>query len=117
MKLLGGAAVVALLAFGSAAQADPYAVFYANTLIVPSSKGVVTKIHADKDGTWTSASSDGTTGHGQWASLGNYTCISDAAMAKQPPSCSPFVARKVGETWTSPGMGGTTDHYTLQSGR
>jgi hypothetical protein len=118
MKLLGGAAV-ALLAFCASANAgdDPYAVYYTNTYVITSSKGVVTKVLAQKDGTWTSSASDGTTGHGQWAGLGNYTCISDAAMPNQAPMCAPYVAHKVGDTWTTPGMGGTTDQNTITAGR
>ena len=118
MKRFGGA-VIALLAFGAAAYAadDPYAVYYKNTLVITSAKNVVTKIFANKDGTWTSTSSDGTSGHGQWAGLGNYTCVSDAAMPKQAPSCNAFVAHKVGDTWTEPGMGGTTDKLALVAGR
>ena len=118
MKLLGGA-LVALLAFGAVAYAadDPYAVYYKNTLVITSAKNVVTKIFANKDGTWTSTSSDGTSGHGQWAGLGNYTCVSDAAMPNQPPGCNPYVAHKVGDTWTAPGMNGTTDKLALVAGR
>ena len=118
MKLLGGA-LVALFVFGTAAYAsdDPYAVYYKNTLVITSAKNVVTKIFANKDGTWTSTSSDGTSGHGQWAGLGNYTCVSDAAVTKQPPSCNPYVAHKVGDTWTAPGMNGTTDKLSLVAGR
>ena len=119
MKLFCGA-IIALLALGAAAQAaghDPYEVYYKNTFVITSSKNVVTKIHANKDGTWTSTTSDGKSSHGQWAALGKYTCVSDVAMADQKPDCTLFVEHKLGDKWTEKAMDGTMDALALVAGR
>ena len=114
-----GSAIIALFTFVATANAaeDPYAVYYKNTFVITSSKNVVTKIHAEKNGTWTSTTSDGKTGHGQWAGLGKYTCVSDAAMADQKPDCSLFVAHKLGDTWTEKAPDGTNDTMSFTAGR
>jgi len=114
-----GTAIIALCAFAATANAgeDPYAVYYKNTYVITSSKNVVIKIHANKDGTWTSTTSDGKPGRGQWAGLGKYTCVSDAAMVDQKPDCSVFVTHKLGDTWTEKAPDGTTDTMSLTAGR
>ena len=119
MKLLGTTtlAFLALTSFAYAA-ADPAADLYANTLVYTSPDNLVTKVLVQKDGTWTSTSSDGKSDSGAWAILGGFACVSDAAKPKAKPVCSKMVAHKVGDKWTEPGVKkGTVDQVTLTAGR
>ena len=119
MRILGKTAL-ALVALTTVAFAagDPNADLYANTLVFTSPDNVVTKVLVQKDGTWTSNTSDGKSTHGQWAMLGKYTCVSDVAMAKTKPDCFKTVERHVGDKWTAPGAKkGTVDQVTITAGR
>ena len=119
MRILGTTAL-ALVALTTVAFAagDPEADLYSNTLVVTSPDNVVTKILVQKDGTWTSTASDGTSTHGQWARLGKFSCVSDAAMAKAKPNCFKTVERHVGDKWTAPGAKkGIVDQLTITAGR
>ncbi|HLJ53012.1 MAG TPA: hypothetical protein VKT24_06460 [Rhizomicrobium sp.] len=119
MKLLGTTAL-AFLALGTFAYAaeDPFADLYANTLVYTSPKKVTTKVLVQKDGSWTSTSSDGKNAHGAWATLGDFVCVYDATMPKTKPDCSKIVAHKVGDKWTEPGAKkGTVDQVTIVAGR
>lgn len=118
MKLIGTIAF-ALLASASLACAatDPFADLYANTLVYTSAKKVVTKVLVQKEGTWTSKDSAGKADSGDWAVLGNFVCVSDAAMPKAKPGCDAIVSHAVGEKWTQKNPDGTTDQVTLVSGR
>jgi len=111
--------MIALLAFGVTANAaeDPYSVYYKNTYVITSAKNVVTKILAEKNGTWTSTSSDGKSGHGWWAGVGKYVCVGDAAIENGKPTCNLYVAHKLGDTWTDKAMDGTTETQSLVAGR
>src|SRR5665213_3050908 len=92
VKFLGTIAV-ALAAFTSVAYAadDPFANLYSNTLVYTTQKNVVIKVLVQKDGTWTSKSSDTKSDSGGWATLGNYVCVSDAAMPEVKPACDKIV--------------------------
>jgi hypothetical protein len=118
---LFGALAFAVIASASVAYAadDPFADLYANTLVYTSAKNVVIKVLVQKDGTWTSTSTDpkNKPGNGAWAVVGNYVCVSDAAMAKTKPNCDKIVSHAVGDKWTQKMMDGTSDQVTLVSGR
>jgi hypothetical protein len=118
MRFLATTAL-AFFALGALAYAadNRFDDLYGNTLVYTSAKNVVTKVFVEKDGTWTSKSSDGKNAHGTWAPLGGYVCVYDATMPKTKPDCSQVVVHKVGEKWTEPGEKGTVDQVTIVSGR
>jgi len=92
---------VAFFALTAFAYADQFDVYYTNTLQFTTAKGVVIKVWANKDGSWTSTSTDpkNPKGSGNWVSIGNWTCVTDSAMPKQAPSCMATVVRKLGDKW------------------
>jgi len=119
MKLLATTAV-AFLALGTSAYAADarFDDLYDNTLVYTSPKHVITKVFVQKDGTWTSTSTDGKMAHGTWAPLGDFVCVYDATMPKTKPDCSEAVAHNVGDKWTEPGAKkGTVDQVTILAGR
>ena len=117
MKFIGTVAV-ALVALASVAYAadDPYSDLYSNTLVYTTPKNVEIKVFVQKDGTWTSTSSDAKSDSGAWATLGHYVCVSDAAMPEAKPTCDEIVAHNVGDKWTQKNPDGTVDQVTLVSG-
>jgi hypothetical protein len=118
MKFLGTFAV-AFVAFASVAYAadDPFANLYSNTLVYTTPKNVVIKVLVQKDGTWTSTSSDAKSDSGAWATVGSYVCVSDTAMPKVKPNCDKIVGHNIGDKWTQTNPDHTVDHVTLVSGR
>lgn len=112
---------VAFFALGAVAYAadDPYVDYYSNTMVMTTAKNIVTKVFADKDGTWTSTSTDPKTpkGSGTWARVGGWTCVSDAAMPKQKPDCFETVGHKVGDKWTTTEADKSVTQLSLVSGR
>jgi hypothetical protein len=117
MKFIATVAGAFLLSASCAYADDPYANLYANTLVYTTAKNVVIKVLVQKDGTWTSSASDGKADSGAWATLGNYTCVSDAAMPNTPPGCDTIKHHEIGDKWTQKAMDGTTDQVTLTAGR
>ena len=113
-----GTIVAALVACTSVAYAaeDMFADLYSNTLVYTTPKNIVIKVLVQKDGTWTSTSSDSKSDSGAWATLGGFVCVSDAAMPRVKPSCDKAVARNIGDKWTQKD-GDHTDQVTLVSGR
>ncbi|HEY5047992.1 MAG TPA: hypothetical protein VII49_08250 [Rhizomicrobium sp.] len=118
MRLFGAIAFAAVASASVAYAADdPFANLFSNTLVYTSPKHVVMKVLVQKDGTWTSTASDNKTDNGAWATLGNYVCISDAAMPKAKPDCDKIKPRNIGDKWTQKMRNGTVDKVTLVSGR
>ena len=111
-------ALFALTAFAYAGD-DQFAVYYSNTLVFTTAKGVVIRVWANKDGTWTSTSTDpkNPKGSGNWVSIGNWTCVTDSAMPKQQPSCTATVVRKVGDKWTTTEADKSVTQATIVAGR
>ena len=59
MKLLSTICVTLLLSSACAYAADdPFANLYTNTLVYTGTDGIVSKVQASKDGTWSSTSTD-----------------------------------------------------------
>jgi hypothetical protein len=120
MRIITASAVAffALTAFAYAGD-DPFAVYYSNTLVFTTAKGVVTKVWANKDRTWTSTSTDpkNPKASGDWVSIGNWTCVTDAAMPKQKPNCFETVVRKVGDRWSTTEEDKSVTQSTIVAGR
>jgi hypothetical protein len=120
MRIITASAVAffALTAFAYAGD-DPFAVYYSNTLVFTTAKGVVTKVWANKDRTWTSTSTDpkNPKASGDWVSIGNWTCVTDAAMPKQKPNCFETVVRKVGDKWSTTEEDKSVTQSTIVAGR
>ncbi len=111
-------ALLAMTAFAYAAD-DPYASFYSNTAVFTYPDQTVAKVFANKDGTWTSTSTDpkNPTGSGKWAVLGGWLCSTSAATPKAKPWCRKSGPHKMGDTWTDQVSNKTVAQVTLTAGR
>lgn len=120
MHLIPRAAIAFLALTASAwAGGDMYSVYYNNTLMYTTAKGVVIKVMANKDGSWTSTSSDpkNPKASGNWVNIGGWTCVIDASMPKDKPNCFEAVARKVGDKWTTTEADKSVTQVTIVAGR
>jgi hypothetical protein len=119
MKTLAKAAAAALVlaAMAGPALADPMASTYGNTVVVTYPGDAKVKIYVNADGTYTGTGPDGSASSGTWKIDGAQTCFTQSAPAAGPPSCSPTVEKKVGDTWTATGQGGAAVSITIVSGR
>lgn len=104
MKLLSKISLALLLSTACATAADdPFASLYSNTLVYTSSSDqTVSKVHPEKDGTWSSTSTDPKhpTSHGDWARLGGWLCSTNAETPKSKPWCRAATAHAIGDKWT-----------------
>ena len=104
MNLLSKISLALLLSTACAYAADdPFASLYTNTLVYTSSSDqTVSKVHPEKDGTWSSTSTDPKhpTSHGNWARLGGWLCSTNAETPKSRPWCRAATAHAVGDKWT-----------------
>jgi len=119
MKTIAIAAAGALLVASLAgpALADPMASAYGNTVVVTYPGDAKVKLHVNADGTYESIAPDGSKASGTWAIADGQTCFTQTAPAATPPSCSPTVDKKVGDSWTATGQGGATVTVTIIAGR
>lgn len=112
------AALLLSTAFAYAAD-DPFANLYTNTLVYTAPDKTVSKVHPEKDGTWTSTSTDpkNPTEHGNWARLGGWLCSTNAARPKNKPFCRAAVAHAIGDKWTEKFPDKTVYQIELVAGR
>lgn len=110
-------AALALAAVASPALADPMASAYGNTVVVTYPGDAKVKIYVNADGTYTGTAPDGAASAGTWKIEGDQTCFTQTAPAAGPPSCSPTVEKKVGDTWAATGQGGAPVSITITAGR
>jgi len=107
-----------MLAGAAIAAADPMESRYANTVTLTTPDGAVTKIHYNRDGTMTTVLPNGAAGTGKWAMKDGKLCVTlDAGPAAGQENCSPFVERKVGDTWDVTLADGTKAKAALVAGR
>lgn len=116
MRLLASVAFVAAMMAGPALAADPMASAYGNTVVIVYGDGTTVNLYVNEDGTYTGSSPMGESA-GTWAISGNKTCFTQSSPDATPPSCSPTVAKNVGDTWTGTGQGGAPVTITIQAGR
>jgi len=120
MKLISAISVALLLSASCAMAADdPFANLYTNTLVYTGTDGIVSKVQASKDGTWSSTSTDPKhpTSHGNWARLGGWLCSTNAATPKSRPWCRTATAHAVGDKWTEARPDKSVAQIELVAGR
>ena len=112
--------LAALLALtGAKAADDPLANLYSNTLISTSPTQVVSRVFINKDGTWSSTTSDSEHPrfNGMWARMGSWLCTTNAAMPDTQPRCRKEISHRMGEEWTDVLPDRTVMHIKLVAGR
>lgn len=112
-------ALIAAVMFAGAAiaAADPMASRYENTVTLTDANGV-TKIYYNKDGTLATSLPNGTKGTGKWSLKDGKLCVTlDQGPNAGNENCSPFVERKVGDTWDVTLGDGTKAKAALVAGR
>jgi len=120
MNLLSKISLVLLLSTAAAAAAeDPFANYYTNTLVYTAPDKTVSKVHPEKDGTWTSTSTDpkNPANHGNWAGLGGWLCSTNAATPKSRPWCRTATAHAVGDKWSETRPDKSVAQIELVAGR
>ncbi|MBI1407664.1 MAG: hypothetical protein GC145_16250 [Caulobacter sp.] len=117
LAVMAAGAALGLAALAGPAMADPMASAYGNTVVVTYPGDATVKIYVNADGTYTGVGPDGSASGGSWKIEGDQTCFTQTTPAAGPPSCSPTVEKKVGDTWTATGQGGAPVTITIVEGR
>ena len=107
--------VLAIVLFSSAALAsdDPFANYYANTLVVTDDSGS-TSVYVQPDGTFHETLPDGTKVSGTWKIADGKGCF---YVEGAPPHCVPAQKHDVGDEWQVPAVNGPAEQVTLLAGR
>jgi hypothetical protein len=113
-------AATALLLSAAAAQADPFATMYGNTVTITDASGK-SMAYVNQDMTWEQHMSDGKVMKGTYAWKDDHTaCFTMTDPAPKPdaaPNCTKIDDHKVGDTWDEKDSKGQTTSYALTAGR
>ncbi len=115
-------ASVAVIALSTAAQADPFAAGYGNTVTQTTADGKKTIIYVNADKTWEQHMSDGMVMKGTYAWKDDtHACFTQTDPAPADPAkatnCNEIKdTHQVGDTWTEP-MGKDTVTMSITAGR
>lgn len=118
MKFLARAAIAAtiFMAASPALAADPMSAAYGNTVTIVYGDGTTVKLFIDEGGAYSGESPAGQSS-GTWEISGGQTCFTQQAPEATPPSCSPTVAKNVGDSWQGTGQGGAPVTVSIVAGR
>jgi hypothetical protein len=112
--LLAGSAGLCL---ASAAAADNTSGMVGNTAVCTAPDGGVTKVYTDTAASYSIVLPGGQSMKGAVKDNGTQICYTQTDPAtKDPPVCTPSVARKVGDTWDVQAQG-SSQHCSLQAGK
>lgn len=114
------AAILSLVIVASAwaADADPMAGRYGNTVRITSKDGKLTRIYYNPDKSVTVMRPDGGVITGAWEIEGAELCVSASVMLMSVKRCLPFVPdKKPGDTWTQKGPDGDDVTIAIVAGR
>jgi hypothetical protein len=120
-RIVLAGATLCLLA--TAAQADPFAAAYGNTVTQTMPDGKKTVTYVNKDGTWEQHMADGSVMKGTFVWKDDHTaCFTVTEPAPQDASkatnCNDIKGEhKVGDSWTEQGPGGASITMAITAGR
>jgi hypothetical protein len=115
-------AAIAFLAVSGAAQADPYATAYGNTITFTGSDGSKATAYVNADMTWGRTDATGSVkGTYAWKDA-TTACFTQTDPAPKSPDqamvCLPNqMSHNVGDSWSSVGADGKTTTITMTAGR
>jgi hypothetical protein len=120
-RILTAAALAAFSASMAMAADDPMASRYGNTIVTTTADGKAAgSTYYDADGKMSRKTPDGKETKGTWKLEGDKLCITQtdpAPAAGAAPTCLPFAAHKVGDSWDVTLPDGTKLKATLKQGR
>ena len=114
-------ALAGALTFASGAHAD-MAGLVGNTVVLTTPDNNTIKVQLHADGTYQTVMSNGPGAKGTWKGDNGQLCYTQTDPAPAPGRPNPFCAqgmdgKKVGDTWTQPGMGGGTMNGAVVAGQ
>jgi hypothetical protein len=105
----------AALAWAGAANAEPLAEAFGNTISLVNSGGQEVRYHFNADHTYVLIGPDGASVTGAWTLSDGQLCVTPQGGA---PACGPYTeGRQVGDTWRQAGPDGSEVTVTLAAGR
>jgi hypothetical protein len=114
--------LLAVMLSAAAANADPFAVAYGNTVTQTLPNGAKTIIYVNADKTWERHTPDGKVIKGTYTwQDGTHACFTQtdpAPSEKDATNCNEYkTEHKVGDTWTEPMGGGQNITMSITAGR
>lgn len=118
--ILGLAATLATLALAPSAFAGDMSGYFGNTVLCKYANGDMTRVYAQKDGTFTVVPTGHPQSSGQWVDDGTTVCYNQTTPLPGPnekPVCNSSQARKIGDSWPVTDPFGGTCTATLVAGK